>query len=547
MRYILLVIGFFSCVLSNRVIAQTIPVGMLENLEDVYRREQLLGKDSLNRSFMIRPLFINSEKEQLFRKLIFTSDELKAKIYALPIVLQQQYIDKPYGGNDGAMIPAKGYQGLFSAGVFASIGPVSIQLRPEVLYAQNSKYRSILSTSNAADFVSSYKELMKSIDMPEFFGEGPYKKIYLGQSSIRVTKGPVSVGVSNENLWWGPGMRNSLLMSNNAPGFLHFTINTVEPVQTDVGNFEGQFIAGGLKSSGIPLPAKLNLQDKPDVSRSIVGIALTYQPKWAPGLFIGFDHTSVKNSDSIPRPNVPAAEFNSNLNKGQTADNYSSIFARWVMPEAHAEFYIQYGTKKYTYEVPGVETNKPGTPNSDHIRAYVAGFSKLISLNRASDEFIKVGLEITEMGNKNPRKLYPWPSWYNSYAVPGGYTNRGQLIGAAVGPGGNVQTVDVAWVKGFKRIGFQVERMVHNNDMFYTMNPYTADVRRHWVDLVLGGKIDWDFGHFILNSQLTYVRSLNYQWTFARPGDIYGNKDWWDWDKQDVNNLQAKLGVMYRF
>jgi len=547
MRYILLVIGFFSCVLSNRVVAQTIPVGMLENLEDVYRREQLLGKDSLNRSFMIRPLFINSEKEQLFRKLIFTSDELKAKIYALPIVLQQQYGNLPYGGNDGAMIPAKGYQGLFSGGLFASMGLVSIQLRPEVLYARNSKFGSILSTTNAADFVSSYKELMKSIDLPEYFGEGSYKKVYLGQSSIRVTKDGFSAGVSNENLWWGPGMRNSLLMSNNAPGFLHFTINTVEPFQTDVGSFEGQFIAGGLKSSGIPLPEKLNLQDKPDVSRSIVGIALTYQPKWAPGLFIGFDHTSIKNSDTIPRNYLPAAEFNSNLNKGQDAENYSSFFARWVMPEAHAEFYIQYGTKKYTYEVMGVNPTKPGEPNSDHIRAYVAGFSKLISLNRASDEFIKVGLELTEMGNKNPRKLYPWPSWYNSYAVPGGYTNRGQLIGAAVGPGGNMQSLDVAWVKGFKRIGFQVERMVHNNDMFYTMRPYTADIRRHWVDLVLGAKVDWDFGHFILNSQLTYVRSLNYQWTFARPGNIYGNKDWWDWDKQDVNNVQAKLGVMYRF
>ncbi|MFX9097187.1 capsule assembly Wzi family protein, partial [Acinetobacter baumannii] len=47
-------------------------------------------------------------------------------------------------------------------------------------------------------------------------------------------------------MWWGPGSQNSLLMSNNAPGFLHLTLNTRYPIKTGIGNFEFQFISGKL-------------------------------------------------------------------------------------------------------------------------------------------------------------------------------------------------------------------------------------------------------------------------------------------------------------
>ncbi|HKG08893.1 MAG TPA: capsule assembly Wzi family protein [Pedobacter sp.] len=544
MKYLVLFGFLLFTSLHSSLFAQTIPVGVLEDVEDVYRRDQLLGLDSLNRSFMIRPLFIQSESEQPFRKLMLTSDEYKAKVYLLPIVLQQQMNHRPFGSNDGAMITNKGYGAVFSAGVYVEVGPVSLQLRPEYVYAENKKFRSILATTNAADFVSSYQRLMSSIDMPERFGDKPYSKLNLGQSSLRVAHEGFSFGISNENIWWGPGTFNSLLMSNNAPGFVHFTLNTVKPLETPAGNVEAQLILGTLKSSGVRLPEQLNLDSKHESNRQIAGFAITYQPKWVEGLYLGFDHTSVTNKKKNKKEWPEAQLYVSNLNKNQNADNYSSFFAKWVMPEAKAEFYLQYGFKKYNFELPATKT-EPSAQHSDNIRAYIAGFSKLIPTNREDDEFIKVGVELTEMNNKNVRNLYPWPSWYNSYVVTDGYTNKGQVLGAAVGPGGSMQSLEVAWVKGFKRIGFQVDRMVQNNDMFYSMRPYTADIRRHWVEFALGGKIDWEFNRFLINSKLTYIRSLNYQYMFDRPADRY--KDFWDWNKQDAQNLQLKLGVMYRF
>ncbi|TDQ09915.1 capsule assembly Wzi family protein [Pedobacter metabolipauper] len=545
MKIKVLCLFFLLICLKSVVSAQTMPVGMLGGLEDVYRKDQLLGLDSLKSSFMIRPLYIHDGNPYSLRKLLFSSDKLKAKIYLLPIALQMQQTNLPSSMNDGAMIASRGFQSLVSAGFFASIGPLSVQVRPEYVYAENKDYRTLLETNNAPDFTSSYREFRRSIDLPERFGEGSYKKFNLGQSSVRLNAAGFSIGLSNENLWWGPGMRNSLVMSNNAPGFLHYTFNTVKPLQTYIGSFETQLIHGTLKSSGVEIPASLGLEPKPDIDRNISGIALTYQPKWAPGLYVGFDRTSsdYKTDTTLARP--PAGRYNANLDIGTHRDNYTSYYIRWVMPESRAEIYVQYGVKKYTFELPGKNAEDPAIPGSDFLRAYVAGFSKLVALNWGQDQFIRVGLEITEMGNKNPRSLWPAPTWYNNFQITQGYTNKGQLLGAVVGPGGNMQSIDVAWVKGFKRIGLQIDRMVHNNDMFYTMNPYTADMRRHWVDILMGARIDWDYKNFVFNSQFTYQRSLNYQWTFERPTPQY--TEFWDWDKQDVGNLDVKLGIMYRF
>ena len=40
----------------------------------------------------------------------------------------------PYNRNNGSMGPNRGYQHILSAGIYAEIGPLSIQLKPEYLF-----------------------------------------------------------------------------------------------------------------------------------------------------------------------------------------------------------------------------------------------------------------------------------------------------------------------------------------------------------------------------------------------------------------------------
>ena len=76
----------------------------------------------------------------------------------------------------------------------------------------------------------------------------------LGQSYVKINYKKLSLGVSNENIWWGPSIRNSIMMSNHARGFKHISFNTTSPVTTPIGNFEWQILSGRLEMSGYTPP-----------------------------------------------------------------------------------------------------------------------------------------------------------------------------------------------------------------------------------------------------------------------------------------------------
>src|SRR5690606_22939830 len=220
-----------------------------------------------------------------------------------PVVWNQQInTGYPYGWNDGSLIPARGYQTQVSAGFFASYKFLSLQFRPEVVWAKNSRFEMFdRSVDDGVMALYWHRSIGNVIDMPERFGAGSYRRFFPGQSSVRLNWNGLSAGLSTENLWWGPGRRNSLLMTNSAPGFLHATLNTTPPVRTSIGSFEAQFIAGQLDSSGYqptidsvadPFIRYFH-KDKKQSSRYMSGFVFSYQPRWLPGLHVGFIRTAV--------------------------------------------------------------------------------------------------------------------------------------------------------------------------------------------------------------------------------------------------------------
>ena len=111
--------------LPSALRSQSQPVGM-PVLEEYTRRQQLLGDTSILSSLLIRPSFGIPAKVK------------GAEFKLMPIVWKQQYTtDHPMSLNNGAMIPARGYQTLFSAGFYARYGILSVQLMPEFVYARN--------------------------------------------------------------------------------------------------------------------------------------------------------------------------------------------------------------------------------------------------------------------------------------------------------------------------------------------------------------------------------------------------------------------------
>ena len=124
-----------------------------------------------------------------------------------------------------------------------------------------------------------------------------------------------------------------------------------------------------------------------------------------------------------------------------------------------------------------------------------------------------------------------------------GYTNRGEVLGAAIGPGSNIDHVNISYFKGLTRFGFTMERWTHDNDFHYFAFENIRDFRRFWIDYTFGLDFDLPYKNFMFTGAIRYTRSLNYQWELHNnpPGGPYFVNG------RDVSNVSTSLKVIYLF
>src|SRR5690606_15139258 len=356
----------------------------------------------------------------------------------------------------------------------------------------------------------------------ELFGNGGYTKAHPGQSSLRLTYKGVSLGFSTENIWWGPGRRSAIIMSNNAPGFRHVTLNTTKPIKTYIGSFEGQIVGGRLEASGYPASLLGDTsvhhayqRDRRDDWRYFSGMVFSYQPKWVPGFSVGFSRAFTIYRDDMSDsfgayfPIFGGVSKNSVTNEDGSedlpSDQVISLFFRWVMPKANFELYGEFGRNDHAWD------GRDGFVQLDHTRAYIFGLQKLVPLNQIQDTYLKVAAEITQLSVTNTRRIRSAGPWY----IHGhhGYTHRGEVLGAGIGPGSNLQSLDLGWVRGMKQIGLRTERYVHNDDFAnHWISRY--DYRRNWVDVSFEGYAVWDYQRWVGSLAIQYIHAYNYQYGF---------------------------------
>jgi hypothetical protein len=543
------IISFFLFACSFCSISQTIPVGM-PLLEETWRRLQVNGVLDSNESLTIRPInytaiSVNDSGNQILNVLTannksFSYAKGTGKGLFLPVTLKKQYISHhPYGWNDGSVIQARGYQSQLSFGLYSNIGPLSIQFQPEFVYAQNRNFSTFPSTYSDSIW-RSYYNILNEIDNPEKYGNGSYAKLFPGQSSVRFNYRNLSLGVSTENLWWGPGIRNSLIMSNNAPGFQHITFNTTSPVRSPIGFFEWQVVSGILKNSGIfpsdtirSFEGQRMYKAKFDDKRYLNGMIITWQPKWITGLFLGMSRVFVQyeseldNSFSRYLPIVTKLFKSSNGQKEDTINQNQllSIFFRLVLPKEKIELYAEYGREDHAAGLRDLILEP------EHTGAFIVGFRKIFETKKGKD--VELFTEISNLQIPPSNIVRPQGSWYVHGQVRQGYTNQGQVIGAGIGTGSNSQTIGLNWIKKIDKFGVMLERVAWNNDFYFDAFAATRNYTRHWVDLSLNLNKSWHRKNFIYSADLSLIRSLNYQWR--------------DGENRDVNNVHAAFSVSYLF
>lgn len=531
-------------------------------VEDYLRRQQLLGNIDSSVSFMIRPLYpaIAFGKENgidvdgTFTDFetstsSFVSADGKGFFRTMPFTVRSQYNSNiAFGVNNGAMIPNAGIQAVLSGGFFYEYGNWSFQIQPELLLAQNKDYQGFPLEHDGSTWIE-YYEWMNFSDIPERFGSNSYAQFLLGQSSIRYNAGEVSLGISTENIWWGPGRRNALIMSNNAPGFLHGTVNTQKPIRTSIGNFEAQLLVGRLQNSGFKPPhpdyvyreTPIYVPKRDKDWRYLAGLVFTYQPKWVPGFSIGYSSVSQMYHNDMHTLADYLPIFNggkgreSILNTDVAKRNQmSSGFFRWMDSKGHFEFYGEYGSNGNSRSMSDFMSNP------DLTRAFTLGFTSLIPMKKP-DQYLQLGGEITQTGQTVRETIFDKNSWYTHPHVRHGYTHKGQVLGAGNGPGSNVIFVEASWVRNFNKVGFQIERIENNNDFYYKRFEDIKDWRVKYVDIVPSLVVDWRFDNILVASRFQYVHSMNYKWFIVNIPNQYWVPGY------DKTNFVANVGVSYIF
>jgi hypothetical protein len=413
------------------------------------------------------------------------------------------------------MIPATGLQSIVSGGFFLKLGPLTIQAKPQMVYAQNTPFKGFPQEHNI-NVWQSYLYAMSFADIPERFGSNIYKKSFLGNSSIKLNVGPLSFGISNENLWWGPAASNALIMGSHSPGFLHASINTRHPWRTPIGSFEFQLISGFLDSSGYALPVKIeeNLTTslKQPENRYLNAGVLSFQPIFLKGLSFGViravqEYTSWLKQNGqwfLLMNNIDRkqdGDFNVEINRDQQA----SLFARWIIKKANAEFYVEWGRNDAFYSVRDLYLQ----PN--HSRAYTLGFRKVFP--KKNKYHFELYTESTKQKQSSTRIIRDSnPDWYMHGMVTHGMTHRGEVLGAYVGPGSDFQMLRVSMFDNKKLLSIQLERTPQFTDMYERIFGTNDPNVRRWVDYMLRIQGQYRWKNMIFNAQLAMKYSYNYYW-----------------------------------
>lgn len=529
--------------------------------DEIIRNAQLERKLEPKWSYCIRPLQYSSIDSVFAMKKgvgnIYKLNQysfLKTGVFSInPIILTQQYnTARPFGWNDGAMIPSRGYQIYASGGVSVKYGILNIDINPEIIWAENKNFDTLsLKLLDQYKYYIYYGLMINSIDYPQRFSNNIIHKLGHGQSSLALNYKSVSINLSNKNIWWGPGINNSLIFSNNAVGFPHVSFNSIKPVKTRIGSFEWQLMSGLLENSGVqpydPGIYYLNslvYLPKREIKRYVNGFVATYQPKWIQGLSLGlirvFDQyyeDAQKNHDYLP---VFANIFRSKdkvLDDFLNRDQLASIFFRYIMTKSKAEIYGEYGREDASFNIRDLIQ----TPA--HSAAYIVGAQKIYDL-KSTNESIKIQAEITHLQQSVDYSVRDAGPWYLNSQVQHGFTNRGKILGAGIGPGSNCGNISVKWMRPNSWLGLDLMQVERNNDIYNELftNP---NIHRKWVDNVIGLNGNFITGkekRLLVNWTVSYILSKNYNWLL----DQYAPDDPTDVTKYS-SNVHFKISTVYRF
>lgn len=428
--------------------------------------------------------------------------------------------DLPTGQNDGALWQGRGSNIAITTGLGYRYGPIRLMMRPVFVHSENRAFE--LSDDPQHEGLSPYAMALTYADIPQRFGDEPFSRFDLGDSYLDISFNGWTAGISNERIWSGPAVHNPLLFSSNAPGFLHGFLEMNRNVDFLQGNLEARWFWGGLRES------EYFDEDPSNDLRYITGFLLNYSPGYVPGLHVGISRAAVSY---YPETGFGFSELLMALrpspywNEFQKTDPENarfamgSIFARWVHAPSGFEVYAEWGRNDHRRILRDL------VMEPELNRGYVFGLIKRFSISPRRK--IIFNAEMTNLENSTVSSEFRPESniWYTHDIIQQGFTHRGQVLGAGIGPGSSTEYAGISYYDTWGMAGAYAKRIVYHNDrLFRHREYYHSTLPRPWMSIRWLHEVEMRYGLYGLVF-LPYDLELQVEYHYGKIENYDNNFD----------------------
>lgn len=515
-----------------------------------YSRLVLSGEASEEETtYLLRPEVYSAHRGHPVRyetgtSLVASQDSrFQVRLYS-PMVYTSYNKEIPLGQNDGALWQGRGRNWFMRAGVGVQYGPLTMVVRPEFVRSQNREFplERDLGTDNQnyrhPRFGGTrYQDFLMYADLPLYFGDEPVSSFHLGDSFIQADFKRFAAGISNERIWTGPAVHNPLIFSSNAPGFTHFYFRSVNPLRTAIGEFELQYTWGSLKDSDYFRVPEF------DSRRYVNAFTLNYNPWYIPNFHMGITRAGYAYLDgSFGLSDLflflrasHTAESASDATKSDARMHLMSYYFRWLFPAADMEVYGEWGRNDYRRPFRDVILE----PQFN--RGYVIGFIKRFTL--PPDQKLVLNTEVTNLKNSSvPATKRDYNIWYESEIIGQGFTHKGQVIGAGIGPGSATQQMHLTYYGKWGIAGISGARVAHKIDRHYKYEDHFRSFGRWPQHYHLYDRHEIEMRYsFHTTVMLPFGVDIGLRYTISNVENRYNIRN------EDVDNSQVAFTLRYNF
>jgi hypothetical protein len=292
-------------------------------------------------------------------------------------------------------------------------------------------------------------------------------------------------------------------MSNHAAGFPHLFLRTGRPIETKIGALEGTWILGRLSESDY-----FDVDPTND-TRSLSGLVVTLSPSFERDLTLGASRVVFATPERSGWPSAAINVFR-NVGRPNSADSAErapsgldqifAVFGRWVFSPAGFEVYGEWAR----FEQPASFKDFLEFPG--HSQGYTTGLQW--TTPKGDSRVLRVQAELTNLEPSATWRVRPVYGSYTSRVVPQGYTHRGQVIGASIGPGASSQwlafdLMEEGWKAGVFGGRIRWDAAAQFTDV--VLEPKREDVSLFW-----GIRAAKDLEGWTLSGELSHGVRINY-------------------------------------